>query len=81
MRVNWASHVDPKTGRPVETGNADYESEPKLVAPAPFGGHNWHPMTFHPDTGLVYVPARDMEYWFAQDSGFDAEARGKWARR
>src|SRR5690606_7354632 len=27
--VNWASHVDPKTGRAVPTGEADYSREPR----------------------------------------------------
>lgn len=54
--VNWASHVDMKTGRPVETGRADYSKAPKLVFPTNQGGHNWQPMAFNPNTGLVYIP-------------------------
>ena len=26
------------------------------MTPGPAGGHNWQPMAFHPDTGLVYIP-------------------------
>jgi quinohemoprotein ethanol dehydrogenase len=55
--VNWASHVDMKTGRPVETGQGDYFDQPRLLAPGPSGGHNWQPMAYNPDTGLVYIPA------------------------
>jgi len=55
--ATWASHVDLKTGRPVETPDADYSKETKLIVPAAFGGHNWHPMAFNPKTGLVYIPA------------------------
>jgi len=55
--ATWASHVDLKTGRPVETVDADYSKETKLIIPAAFGGHNWHPMAFNPKTGLVYIPA------------------------
>jgi len=54
--VNWASHIDMETGRPVEMAAADYSDAPKLVFPSPAGGHNWHPMAFNPDTGLVYIP-------------------------
>jgi len=54
--VNWASHVDMKTGKPVETGQGEYFYEPKLVFPSPAGGHNWQPMSYNPDTGLVYIP-------------------------
>ena len=56
--TNWASHVDLKTGRPVLTGEADYSSEPKLVTPSAFGAHNWQPMSYNPETGLVYIPAQ-----------------------
>jgi len=55
--VNWATHVDLKTGRPVESPDADYAKETKLIIPAPFGAHNWQPMAYNPDTGLVYIPA------------------------
>ena len=28
--------------------------------PGPFGAHNWHPMSFNPQTGLVYLPAQGV---------------------
>ena len=77
VRTSWASHVDLKTGRPVETENSDYTQEPKLIYPAPIGGHNWHPMTFSPRTGLVYIPARDMEAWYIEEDP-DDPPRTKW---
>ena len=55
--VNWASHVDMKSGRPVITGKGDYSKQEKLVLPSPAGAHNWQPMAYNPDTGLVYIPA------------------------
>jgi quinohemoprotein ethanol dehydrogenase len=55
--VTWASHVDLKTGRPVETPDANYARETKLIIPAPYGAHNWQPMSYDPQTGLVYIPA------------------------
>nr|WP_321510288.1 PQQ-dependent dehydrogenase, methanol/ethanol family [uncultured Hyphomonas sp.] len=55
--VNWASHVDMVTGRPVETGQGEYFDEPKLIFPGSAGGHNWQPMSYDPGTGLVYIPA------------------------
>lgn len=54
--VNWASHVDMKTGRPVETDRADFSDGPKLIFPGPTGAHNWQPMSYSRDTGLVYLP-------------------------
>jgi quinohemoprotein ethanol dehydrogenase len=59
-KVNWADRIDLATGRPVLTGAADYSQVPKIVFPASPGGHNWHPMAWSPDTGLLYVPALDM---------------------
>ena len=58
--ANWAEKIDIKTGRPVEAaGVRYYENENKLahVSPMVLGGHNWHPMSYHPATGLVYIPA------------------------
>ena len=28
--------------------------------PGPYGAHNWHPMSFNPQTGLVYLPAQGV---------------------
>jgi len=68
--VTWATHVDPETGRPVENPEAHYANEQKRIKPGPLGGHNWHPMTFHPGTGLVYIPALDLQFDYAQDNAF-----------
>ncbi|MEP5566848.1 MAG: PQQ-dependent dehydrogenase, methanol/ethanol family [Halioglobus sp.] len=58
--VNWASHYDLDTGRPVENPAARYVSEPFNVRPSGLGGHNWHSMSYSPQTGLVYLPALDF---------------------
>ena len=55
--INWASHVDLATGRPVETEVADYRDQEQIIRPAPFGAHNWQPMAFNQGSGLVYIPA------------------------
>ena len=55
--INWATHVDLKTGRPAFTENSEYWNGPKLVYPSGMGGHSWNPMSYSPDTGLVYIPA------------------------
>jgi len=61
--VTWATHVDPETGRPVETEAARYQGkEPTIQLPGPLGGHNWHPMSYSPDTGLVYIPAQEAPW-------------------
>jgi len=58
--INWATHVDLATGRPAMVPEAaDYAAGPKLISPAIIGAHNWHPMSYHPKTGLVYIPAQE----------------------
>jgi quinohemoprotein ethanol dehydrogenase len=64
MPLSWASAVDLTTGRPVENPNARYPAAAALVRPGPFGAHNWHPMAFSPETGLVYVPVQDMAFGY-----------------
>lgn len=58
--TNWATHVDLETGRPVLTDIADYNKSPtgSIITPSPFGAHNWQPMAWNPDTGLMYIPAQ-----------------------
>ncbi len=57
--VNWASGLD-STGRPILTGKANYQDRPAAIFPTQAGGHNWQPMAFNRQTGLVYIPARDQ---------------------
>jgi PQQ-dependent dehydrogenase (methanol/ethanol family) len=56
--LNWARRVDLGTGRPVVNPDAYYgaSGKPWLAMPGPLGAHNWHPMSFSPRTGLVYLP-------------------------
>ena len=69
--VNWATHVDMETGRPVEVEGARYEKEATgLLLPGPYGAHNWHPMSYNPETGLVYIPAQDVPYVYETDTDF-----------
>ncbi len=63
-KVTWADHIDMKTGRPVETRGARYEDGEALMWPGSGGTHNWQPMAYSPDTGLVYIPAREMAGYY-----------------
>lgn len=74
VQTTWASHVDPETGVPVET-DGQYANEPKLIYPSPYGGHNWHPMAYNAQTGLVYIPALDVPMVFGQASQFEYNTR------
>ena len=69
-KVDWAEYVDLKTGRPVERKGARYEDGQELVWPSPFGTHNWHAMSFNPNTGLVYIPVMELPGMFT-DKGID----------
>lgn len=66
-KTNWASHVDMATGRPVENPDARYYKTGKsfLQWPSSGGAHNWQPMAFSPQTGLVYLPVMEMAIPFA----------------
>lgn len=55
-KVTWASHIDLKTGRPVERPNIRYETGETTFWPSALGAHNWQPMTYSPQAGLVYIP-------------------------
>ncbi len=57
--VNWADGVDLKTGRPRQTSVADYAHKPQNIYPSWAGGHTWNPMSYDPDTKLVYIPSID----------------------
>jgi quinohemoprotein ethanol dehydrogenase len=62
--VSWATGIDSKTGRPVESSSAQYEGtrEPALVSPGPGGAHSWQPMSYNPQTGLVYFPVLEAGF-------------------
>jgi len=70
-QVNWASHIDLETGRPVENPVADYnKTGGSLIWPAPFGAHNWQPMSYSQQTGLVYIPAQHAAGYYSKDKKF-----------
>ncbi len=99
--VSWATHIDPDTGRPVETANARYQAANPLAAltpeqvvdtlkqlsdadfenafhkPGPLGGHNWHPMSYSKQTGLVYIPALEIPYAYGNEPQFSF-INGRW---
>jgi quinohemoprotein ethanol dehydrogenase len=52
--VNWATGYD-ASGRPIETPAARTADRPREVIPSAFGARNWQPMSFNPQTGLVYM--------------------------
>lgn len=74
--VNWAQGLDPITGRPIETELTRYEQDPAIVIPGPLGGHNWYPMSYAQDTGLVYIPTQSTSYLYAGAEEIDEQQVG-----
>ena len=63
--VNWATHVDMKTGRPqvvakysTQQNGTDVNS--KGICPAALGTKDQQPVAFNPKTGLFYVPTNHV---------------------
>jgi quinohemoprotein ethanol dehydrogenase len=58
--VNWASHIDGASGRPVPLSDGNYWEHPGvevLPLPGDVGAHNWELMAFQPALRLVFIPA------------------------
>jgi quinohemoprotein ethanol dehydrogenase len=77
VHASWASHVDLETGRPVERPQARWSEQARRVSPSPPGAHNWHPMSFHPGLGLVYLPVTESVYDYHPDPAFRYRP-GRW---
>ena len=75
--VTWATHIDPKTGRPVETPEARYGKKPARLSPSPIGAHHWPPMAYNPATGLVYFPGQETSSVFQNVEQFEFKS-GQW---
>jgi PQQ-dependent dehydrogenase (methanol/ethanol family) len=70
VHVSWATHVDPDTGRPAKRRESNWSQQSRDLAPSIMGGHSWHPMSFHPGTGLVYIPVIESAYRYIPDLDF-----------
>ena len=60
--TTWANKIDTATGKADEV--ADKRPGPnhpaKGICPNLIGGKNWQPMSFNPQTGLVYIPSNNV---------------------
>jgi quinohemoprotein ethanol dehydrogenase len=67
--TTWAKHVDLKNGRPVIEKGANYgeSGKPFVSKPGPGGGHSWQPMSFSPQTALIYFPVTDVAFPFVPE--------------
>jgi PQQ-dependent dehydrogenase (methanol/ethanol family) len=64
-KVNWATHVDMKTGRPqvvakYSTAQNGPDVNTKGICPAALGSKDQQPASFDPNTGLFYVPTNHV---------------------
>nr|WP_298925167.1 PQQ-dependent dehydrogenase, methanol/ethanol family [uncultured Erythrobacter sp.] len=78
VAVNWATGIDDE-GRPIENPETriDKTGQPAIVTPGALGGHNWHPMAYHPDENLVYIPAFEAGMVYAPEENWKPDrARG-----
>jgi PQQ-dependent dehydrogenase (methanol/ethanol family) len=75
--VTWAKGIDIKTGKPIEDPAARYKTKMTIVYPQETGAHNWQPMSFNPQTGLVYIPAMDGAAVFIGQKNFSYKP-GAW---
>ncbi|MFY9527391.1 MAG: PQQ-dependent dehydrogenase, methanol/ethanol family [Candidatus Acidiferrales bacterium] len=93
-QINWATGID-STGRPIETAAIRQVEEATIVAPSTEGAHNWHPISFNPVTGLVYLAVLDDTSIHAMarnwrinlhdqttgvDRGYQGPARERWLK-
>ncbi len=77
-QVNWATGVDPHTGRPIENPQARYgeTGKPWVAMPGPAGAHSWPAMSYDPMTRLVYIPVIDGSFVFIGEKGFKPKSMG-----
>ncbi len=63
-KVNWATHINLETGRPVYDPAGEYwnvsDGESVAVWPNMWGAHSWNPMAWHPGERLAYIPVVDI---------------------
>lgn len=70
VKVTWADRIDLKTGRPVEREGIRYETGSSFLWPSYYGGHNWQPQAYSPQTGWLYIPVLEMPATWS-DHGID----------
>ncbi|CCA92076.1 PQQ-dependent dehydrogenase, methanol/ethanol family [Novosphingobium sp. PP1Y] len=76
--VNWASGLDPKSGRPIENPEARYykTGRPWIGSPGAGGAHSWHPMAWDPKEKLVFIPAQIAAFPYFADKDWKPAKKG-----
>ncbi len=68
--LNWATHIDMATGRPVENPETRYEETPTWILPGNSGGHSWQPMSVDPTLGVAYTAVQDITLLYSLPDDF-----------
>jgi quinohemoprotein ethanol dehydrogenase len=74
--VNWATGINPN-GRPIENPDArktDNPKKPWTGLPGGLGAHTWKPMSFSPQTNLVYIPVNEGAFVYSDDKNYKPRA-------
>ncbi|WP_407672598.1 PQQ-dependent dehydrogenase, methanol/ethanol family [Novosphingobium organovorum] len=76
--VNWATGLDPVTGRPIENPEARYYKTGKMWvgSPGAGGAHSWHPMAYSPKDKLVFIPAQHAALPYFPDKDWKPAKKG-----
>ena len=63
-KVNWATHINLETGRPVYDPEGEFWNRTGEgtvpIWPNMWGAHSWQPMAWHPGAELLYIPVVDV---------------------
>lgn len=70
--MNWSTGVDMATGRPIENPAARYDKTGKafISIPGATGAHGWPPMSYSPETRLVYIPVQDAGFPYSPEKNW-----------
>lgn len=63
---NWALGYA-SDGTPIVNPAALDTSKSSDIIPGPYGGHNWQPMSYNPETGYAYIPAQNVPVTMKED--------------
>ncbi|WP_016953957.1 PQQ-dependent dehydrogenase, methanol/ethanol family [Catenovulum agarivorans] len=74
--MNWSTGIDMQTGKPIESDFARYQDVNAEIAPNYDGGHNWHPMSFDPELGYVFIPGRNTVSFYGRDLDWEFNKTG-----
>jgi quinohemoprotein ethanol dehydrogenase len=75
VKVSWALSIG-EDGRPVVNPAAYYDQDPISIYPTGGGAHNWAPMSYNPNTGLVYIPASYQSFPYQAQAEYKPGSTG-----